>query len=238
MTTTATTTEERQRQQGAAVVIAGFIRIVLIQDVAVVGVVGADYADAFITTTTCSITAAIAAAAAAPEVCIAVGEGLVSTNTAAGVGFVVCCRRRCRGRLATLKRRQELMAHPTLVASTAAADFRCLLLLGHPFQLPEVAAHVVGLSAAGREQVDGRIALCRSAQAADAPAFKNFSLLERADCFWQIGMGPVPPRPNLLLKHGRHGCLGLLGLPYVLLINPRPPLLWGCTKLVSKFHTR
>ena len=210
-TTTATTTEERQRRRGAAVVVAGTIGIVLIRDVAVVGVVGADYADAFITTTTCSITAAAtAAAAAAPEVCVAVGEGLFSTDTAAGVGFVVRPRRRRRGRLPALERRQELTAHPTLVASTAAGGFRCLLLLGRPFQLPEVAARVVGLSAAGREQVDGRIALRRSAQAADAAAFKNFSLLERADRFWQIGMGPVPPRPNLLLEHGRHGCSGCL----------------------------
>ena len=131
-TTTATTTEERQRRRGAAVVVAGTIGIVLIRDVAVVGVVGADYADAFITTTTCSITAA-AAAAAAPEVCVAVGEGLFSTDTAAGVGFVVRRRRRRRGRLAALERRQELTAHPTLVASTAAAGFRCLLLLGRPF---------------------------------------------------------------------------------------------------------
>ena len=115
-----------------------------------------------------------------------------------------------RGHLAALKRRQELTAHPTLVASTAAAGFRCLLLLGRPFQLPEAAARVVGLSAAGRERVDGRIALRRSAQAADAAAFKNFSLLERADRFRQIGMGPVPPRPNLLLEHGRHGCSGCL----------------------------
>ena len=180
-TTTATTTEERQRRRGAAVVVARTIGIVVIGDVAVVGVVGADYADAFITTTTCSITAA-AAAAAAPEVCVAVGEGLFSTDTAAGVGFVVRPRRRRRGRLAALERRQELTAHPTLVASTAAAGFRCLLLLGRPFQLPEVAARVVGLSAAGREQVDGRIALRRSAQAADAAAFKNFSLRGRDGC--------------------------------------------------------
>ena len=179
-TTTATTTEERQRRRGAAVVVARTIGIVVIGDVAVVGVVGADYADAFITTTTCSITAA-AAAAAAPEVCVAVGEGLFSTDTAAGVGFVVRPRRRRRGRLAALERRQELTAHPTLVSSTAAAGFRCLLL-GHPFQLPEVAARVVGLSAAGREQVDGRIALRRSAQAADAAAFKNFSLRGRDGC--------------------------------------------------------